>query len=339
MERLIAHAQLPAVQPHQIGGVGGIGLDLRDALFTVVHHIVKVGGEIGKQLVQPLIALVEGRLHGGEGEGVVPVDIHVHPELVKDLLFVRVGEHHCAGLQAGQVEGLGARDAGDDVGGDLGGQGGSGDVLFAVEDQVGVDLVGDHQHVMLQAQFHHPAQLLFRPDMAQGVVGGAQQEQVRLLQFLLKVCPVNGPLAVLLHELILQNLAVPCLGHIIELGVHRRLNQDAATLRGEQLHAGGQGLHHAQAEAHEGLVDIPAVAALLPAPNGLKIAVRPGGIAPDALLGPGLQGVDDGLGGLEVHVRDPQGDHVLCAEFLLPLVILGGVVPGAVHHRVKLVGH
>ncbi|CAN3970608.1 Ferric uptake regulation protein, partial [Dysosmobacter welbionis] len=140
---------------------------------TVVHHIVKVGGEIGKQLVQPLIALVEGRLHGGEGEGVVPVDIHVHPELVKDLLFVRVGEHHCAGLQAGQVEGLGARDAGDDVGGDLGGQGGSGDVLFAVEDQVGVDLVGDHQHVMLQAQFHHPAQLLFRPDMAQGVVGGA----------------------------------------------------------------------------------------------------------------------------------------------------------------------
>ena len=192
---------------------------------------------------------------------------------------------------------------------------------------------------MLQAQFHHPAQLLFRPDMAQGVVGGAQQEQVRLLQFLLKVCPVNGPLAVLLHELILQNLAVPCLGHIIELGVHRRLNQDAATLRGEQLHAGGQGLHHAQAEAHEGLVDIPAVAALLPAPNGLKIAVRPGGIAPDALLGPGLQGVDDGLGGLEVHVRDPQGDHIVGAEFFLALVVLGGVVVGTVDDLVKIVCH
>ena len=85
------------------------------------------------------------------------MDVHALPEVVEHLLLVLVGEHHRAGLEARQVEGLGAGDAGDDVGGDLRGQGGGGDVLLAVEDQVGVDLVRDHRHTVLQAQIHHPA--------------------------------------------------------------------------------------------------------------------------------------------------------------------------------------
>ena len=212
-------------------------------------------------------------------------------------------------------------------------------MLLAVEDQVGVDLVGDHRHMILQAQLHHPAQLLLRPDDAQGVVGRAEDEKVHLFQLLLKVGPVHGPLTVLFHKLVLHHLAVPGLGHVVELGVHRRLDQDAAALRGEQPHTGGDGLHHAQAEAHEALVDVPAVAALLPAADGLEIAVRPGGVAPDTLLGPGLQGVDDGLRGLEIHVCNPQRDHILRAEFLLPFVVFGGAVLRTIHNGVELISH
>ena len=56
-------------------------------------------------------------------------------------------------------------------------------MALAVEDEVGMDLVADHQNVVLQTQLHHPAQLLLRPDDAQRIVGVAQQENVRAPSF------------------------------------------------------------------------------------------------------------------------------------------------------------
>ena len=47
MKRFAAQAQIPAVQPHEVGGVGGVGPDLGDVLFAVVHHKVEVGGNVG----------------------------------------------------------------------------------------------------------------------------------------------------------------------------------------------------------------------------------------------------------------------------------------------------
>ena len=108
VEFFICESQFPAVQPHEIGGVGGVSLDFGDVLFAVVHHEVKVGGEVGQKLLQPfLAACAEGGLHGGEGKGVVPVNVHALPEVVKNPLHVGIGEDHGTGLQAGQVEGLG----------------------------------------------------------------------------------------------------------------------------------------------------------------------------------------------------------------------------------------
>ena len=212
-------------------------------------------------------------------------------------------------------------------------------MALAVEDQVGVNLVGEQDHPVFDAQLHHTAQLLRRPHDAQGVVGATQEEEVGLGQLGLEVGPVHLPPAVLFHEGILQHPAVPRLGHVVELGVHRGLDEHAAPLGGKELDHGADGLHHAQAEAHQARVNVPAVAALLPAPDGLKIGVRAAGIAPDALLGPGGEGVDDGLGGLEVHVRDPQGDHLVGAELLRPLVVFGGAVAAAVHHGVEIILH
>ena len=192
----------------------------------------------------------------------------------------------------------------------------------------------------LKTQTHVPEEILIiDSESTDQTCAIAEQEQICLLELFLKVGPVHAPLAVVLQEAVFQNLPVPGLGHVVKLGVHRRLDQHAAALRGEELHHSTNGLDHAQAEAHELGVDVPAVAALLPAPDGLKVALRTGGVAPDALLSPGSQGVDDGLGGLEVHVRDPKVDHVVGAEFLLPLVVLGGVVAGAVNDLIKIILH
>ena len=79
------------------------------------------------------------------------MDVHIHPEAVKGLLFVPVGKHHRAGLEACQIEGLGAGDAGNHIGGDFRRQGCGGNVLLPVENQVGVDFVADYQDAVFQA--------------------------------------------------------------------------------------------------------------------------------------------------------------------------------------------
>ena len=339
MKRFVAQAQIPAVQPHEVGGIGGVGPDLGDVLFAVVHHEVEVGGNVGQELLQPFLAFIEGHLHGGDGEGVVAVDIHVGPELVEHGLHVSIGEHRGAGLKTCQIEGLGGGNAGDHIGGDLGGEGGGGDVALAVEDEVGMDLVADHQNLVLQTQLHHPAQLLLRPDDAPRIVGVAQQEDVRAPELFLEVGPVHRPCAALLYQLIFNDVPASQLGHVIELTVHGGLDQNIAVLGGIEPDHDAEGLDHAGTEAHEGRVGVPAGAALLPVLHGLEIAGGPGGVAPDALLGPGLQRVNDGLGGPEVHIRDPQGDHIVGAELLDPFIILGGEVFGAVYHLVEIILH
>ena len=212
-------------------------------------------------------------------------------------------------------------------------------MLLPVEDEVGVDLVADHQDVAFQAQLHHPAEILLGPDDAHRVVGAAQQKQIRLPELFLQVRPVHGPPVVPLHQLVFDNPPPGELRHVVELAVDRGLNQDIASLGGIELNHGAEGLDHSQAEAHEGRVRGPAVPAALPVPDGLEVAGGPGGIAPDPFLRPPLKGVNDGLGGLKVHVRNPQRDHVLPAELLAPLVVLGGEVFAAVYHLVKIVLH
>ena len=52
-KRLVAHAQLPAVQPHQVGGVGAVGLDLGNVFRAEVTDVVKIAGDVFQQLLQP----------------------------------------------------------------------------------------------------------------------------------------------------------------------------------------------------------------------------------------------------------------------------------------------
>ena len=180
-------------------------------------------------------------------------------------------------------------------------------MLFPMEDQVGMDLVGNHQHVVFKADRKHPFQFFLRPYPSQGIVGIAEDEKLhlRVLCLSFKVFKVHFPYAVPLQEVILHQGPSGIFCDIEKFRVHRRLDQDLFSLLGKQLDDPRQGRDHSQAPAAERRIKLPAVSSLLPVCIRLKIAVRPGGITPDPFLRFLFAGVDDGLGRLKIHIRDP----------------------------------
>ena len=80
-----------------------------------------------------------------------------------------------ADLPASEPEGFGRRGDGEGALGHAG-QGGDGDVSGAVEHQVLVDLVGDHQQVVLDGQTGHPGQFVSIKDLAGWVMRRVEED-------------------------------------------------------------------------------------------------------------------------------------------------------------------
>ena len=212
--------------------------------------------------------------------------------------------------------------------------------MGAAENQVAVDLIGDHQDVVLQAQLHHPRQLFPAPHLAQRVVGGAEDEQLGLLELSFKVGPVHLPMAGRrLQQLIGQHGAPLKVRHFRKLRVDRRLDEDVVLRFRENAHQRRQRRNYAQRVAAKGRVRAPTVAAGLPGAGGLKVAGRAGGVAEQALPGPGRHGVQNRLGRGQIHVGNPQGDHLVRAEDPHALFVLGGMMPRTVHRGIKIIVH
>ena len=170
-------------------------------------------------------------------------------------------------------------------------------------------------------------------------MGIAEQEHLHLLGLPRKSFHIDRPYPILFHQTVFHHLAAPGLYHIVELGVYRGLDHHLGPFFREDLHQSGQSGHHAQAPAHQGCIHLPSVPPLLPALHRLKIAVRPGRVPPDPLLGLLAAGIDDGLCRAKIHIRHPQRDHIIGPELQLPLIILGRTVLAAVDHLIKIVLH
>ena len=211
---------------------------------------------------------------------------------------------------------------------------------MAEEHQIAVNLVADDQGAVLHAQFAHPAQLVGGPDAAHRVVGVAQDEQGRAaLERLLKGLEVHGVVAVFLLQGNGQALAAPVFHRVEELAVNGGGEQNLVAGLGEFPHKGAQRRHHAQRIQAQRRVRLPAVALFLPLANRFKIGVRAAGVAEDALPVARVDGVQNGLGGHQIHVGDPHGDQVPAAEAGLHLVVLGGEIVPPVDGAVEIVFH
>ena len=326
---------LAAVQPHEIGGLCVHRADLGQFPAEERQGLPPVFRQIRPQRVQPGAAVGEGG-HGrlrGKAVGLRHlVGVQGPPDLVPQH---RIGNHRRRGLESRQIEGLGGRDAGDAVLTAVFRDRGKGRVIPSGERQVAVDLIRQHQDVVVPAQFPDPRQGLPVPDLPHRVVGIAEDHQggLGVRQFPLQVLPVDFIDAIVVVERALQHPAAVVLDGVEKDVVDRGHCQHILPRRGELPHHAGDGGHHAGGEEqplplHPEPVPVPP-----PAADGIVPRLRNVRVAVDAVGGPGLDGRLDLRRRGEIHVRDPHG------QLSLPHIPLGGVGAPAVQNLVKVVSH
>ena len=182
-------------------------------------------------------------------------------------------------------------------------------MLVAGHDEVEVDLVADHQHVVLQADIAHAAQLLLGPHPSHRVVGGAEDEHLAVLGLLLEVIQIHLIAAVCQLEGALHDGAPVHIHRPVEGVVDRGEQQHLAAGPGEGPDGGVQPLDHAVGLNDPILLDLPVMAGGHPVLHRVGVRLAPPGVAPHAELGGLFQLLDDLGRGEQFHVGHGQGDH------------------------------
>ena len=136
-----------------------------------------------------------------------------------------------------------------------------------------------------------------------------------------------------------ETLAVPVLHSIEKFAVHGSEKENLVSGFGKLPDAGAQRGNDAQTENTFVGIGLPAVALFLPLADSLKIGVRTTGVAENTLSIPCVDGFQNGLGGDQIHIRDPHGEDIPAAELLFHLIVLGGKIIAPVDGTVKIVLH
>ena len=209
------------------------------------------------------------------------------------------------------------------------------------EGEIAVDLIGDHEDAVFLTQVAHSAQLIRRPHPADRVVRAAQEEHRHRLdpKLGLQVVEVDFKLAIPLHQRVFHQLPAVVAHHVVERVVDRRLDEHGVAGLGQGADGGGQGEDHAGGFDQPLRLRRPAEAARKPVGQG-GVVVRLGvGVAEDAVVNAPPQGGQNRIGGVEIHVRHPQGQHVRRVAILCGEVKFQTVGVPAVDGPVKIVTH
>ena len=327
------------IQPRQVGALRAVGLNHRDLVVDVVDDQVVRAVHILVRLLQPLFALGDGRLIRNDTHGVeigAVVDLHAREQVGVG----RVEPRHLVRGEAKRLAGRLERQAVVDDG--LVGEAGEGRVLLPLADPVAVNLVRQHNHAVLQADFTDAGEVFRRPAVAGGVLRVAQDEGVGVdADAALELLEVHRELAVdeLQRHVLGLGLREREVG--VETVIGRRLQQHLAALRRKRLQGRDQRRMHAGGQHHGGGVDVHAVALLVPGGDGLGDHRRRFAhveVAPVLVLHPRVQGIGDARCRLEVDVGNAHADlnAALAVEADL-LVELGGVTAEAVVNGVEVV--
>ena len=185
---------------------------------------------------------------------------------------------------------------------------------MATKGQVRPDLVGDHRYVQSSGHVHEVLQLFLLPHTSRGIVGGAEYHRtdVIALDLSLHVEEVHALHAVAVR---LQGAGDDVIAAVFngtgEADVGGGVDQHIVASGAY----GGQGTHE-PAQYAVFVADVlllqpgDAVAALLPADDGVKVLIAGHKVAEQRVLQPLPDGLRHGGGRGEVHIRHPHGDGV-----------------------------
>ena len=152
-----------AVQPHQVSAFQRQRLHHRQFLPKVGVHQLRVLVKIGAERIQPFLGLVVRGLQGGAAEYVHVAALVVVDGPVNAADGILVGGEYVRDLDAGDVERLGRGDAGRGIAHQLLRQRGKRRIVVTGIGELAMDLVGNDENAVLEADPADTLQFLPRP--------------------------------------------------------------------------------------------------------------------------------------------------------------------------------
>ena len=293
----------------------GDGYTLK-VLCDVIAGVIHIAGNGLTQLIDPLVTL-----------GLVGTDQGVHGQDVHIVIvgLAALGDHTVtdggviddmiAAHQAGQVEGLGGSIDGDSAHPCILADRLGGNVLVAFQNDVGPDLVRDHDTIAGLVDLHGLLDLPAFPDTAAGIVGAAEHSNVDVvcLDLGIHILVVHPPDAVfILDQWAVNDLIAVVLNAHGEADVGGAVQQHGITgggIAGQCRDNTSQNAVFVADALFGQTLDI--VAGLVPLNDGVKVFI--GGL--EVAVGRVLCTLDDGFGdggdGGKVHVCHPHGNDII----------------------------
>ena len=277
----------------------------------LLQHLA-VAEDMLVELFYPVLTLVVGCDGGNRREWVdithlMDVDGAVNPPAQ-----CRVGTDNVGHLKSCYVEGLGCGYARSGMVESLCRNGGERDVGVAWHDELVVDLIGDDVDMVPQADVCDPQQFLPGPYAASRVVGVAEDicHDLWVGALLLKAGPVEMVFAVFTHQKRgFRHLASDVADTGEETIIDGSGDKHLVARHGQCLDDAGDGRHNTDGVLNPFAADVPAVAARKPANHGVVVFVGHLCVGEDAVRRTTVDGFNNRIGGLEVHVGYPHGNH------------------------------
>ena len=187
-------------------------------------------------------------------------------------------------------------------------------------DEFAMDLVGDDEDIVAQADLADAPQFLRCPDASRRVVGIAENHQLhrRIGGRVFQSVEINRVGVVAAGQFAFGGRAAAVGDGDEEVVVDGSLHQHLVARAGQRPEDGREGGNHTGHGAYPFARGSPSVPPCEPARNCRIVALRDLRIAEDAVFDPAAKRLDDGRGRPEIHVCHPHRQDVV-GGFLVPL--------------------
>ena len=176
-----------------------------------------------------------------------------------------------------------------------------------------MDFIGNNGDIVLFRKFTNFRQVFGFPNFTNRIMGIAENHQVRLRvrKFLFQISKVNGIFAILIDELILDDIATTVRNAVIEVVVNRRLNDDIFARSGKSLNQRENRRHHTCGKNQIFLLHFQMMPSPPPIDVGVIPSVRNIRIPENTMIQTVFECIQNFGSRPKIHIRHPHGEHIL----------------------------